>query len=245
MKNHAFQALCFALRRWIIWPLRKPCHIVLLGGPGAGKGTIASQLSPMLGLPHISTGALIRQEIALQTPLGLSLKERIANGGLAPDDDVFDLLVKALKSIPAGHGAILDGFPRTLAQAQRLEQKLESWGIGLQSVIWIELAEPDLIERLSLRRTCTNKDCGRSYHLKFDPPCVESVCDACGHALAQRSDDHPDAISNRLALYKTESMPIRQFYQAPDKEELVSFLQPTNANTKQEVLAMVLSALSK
>lgn len=245
MKNNALQALCFALRRWLVWPLRKPYHIVLLGGPGAGKGTLASQLSPMLDLPHISTGALIRQEIALGTPLGLSLKDRIANGGLAPDEDVFALLVKALKSIPAGRGAILDGFPRTLAQAQKLEETLSSWGIGLQAVLWAELTEADLIERLSLRRTCTNKDCGRSHHLKFDPPRVEMVCDDCGHPLAQRSDDHPDAISNRLALYKAESLPIRQFYQAPDKKGLVSFLQPTNANTKQEVLAMALSALSK
>ena len=234
--------LSFFITRHITWRFRKPTYITLLGGPGAGKGTIAVELAPVLGLTHLSTGALIRKEIAAGTAFGKQVKATVEAGGLAPDQLVVAILARALTAPENRRGVILDGFPRTLRQAQMLDDILAKWGTGLTKAIWLELSEADLIERLSLRRTCSNNACGRSYHLKFQPPKVADTCDACGSALIQRKDDAPESIKARLVTYKEESAPLRAYYQGT-KGGVLAFINPTNAMDKSEVLARVTSVL--
>lgn len=241
------EKLSFWFARRFVWPLfpaKRPRYIALLGGPGAGKGTVATQLAPALGLAHVSTGALIRHEIAQGSEFGMQVKELVEKGSLAPDGMVLALLKRALMSPANRRGVILDGYPRSLAQAKLLDETLASWGIGLEKAIWLELTEADLIERLSLRRTCSNQACGRSYHLRFEPPKDADKCDACGSALYQRKDDNPVAISERLRTYREESAPLRTYYQGT-KGGVLAFINPTNAMTKEEVLAKVKATLQK
>jgi adenylate kinase len=244
MKHLGLADLRFWLMRTFVWRWRKPRYINLLGGPGAGKGTVASQLAPALGLTHLSTGALIRNEIAQSTEFGKLVKDLIEKGALAPDHLVMQILTRALKSPANSRGVILDGFPRTLAQAQMLDQLLASWGVALEKAVWLELTEADLIERLSLRRTCSNQTCGRSYHLTFEPPKVDGHCDACNSALYQRKDDAPEAIRLRLATYKQESAPLSVYYQSSTAAGVFALIVPTNSMTKEMVLEKVVSALS-
>lgn len=240
--SYGLAALRFWWTRNVTWRFSRPRYITLLGGPGAGKGTVAVELAPTLGLTHLSTGALIRKEIAQGTSLGMQVKDLIEKGQLAPDHLVMQILVEALKSPENRRGVILDGFPRTLAQAKMLDELLASWGVKLEKAVWLELSEDDLIERLSLRRTCSNQSCGRSYHLKFEPPKDAGRCDVCQSELYQRKDDAPEAIRTRLATYKVESAPLREYYQGT-KGGVLAFINPTNAMTKKEVLAKVVSTL--
>jgi len=237
-----WNSLMFFITRKLLWRFRRPTFITLLGGPGAGKGTVAVELAPALGLTHLSTGALIRREIAQGTDFGKQVKEIVESGGLAPDELVMAILERALRAPENRHGVILDGFPRTLPQAQMLDQLLAGWGVSLTKAIWLELSKADLIERLSLRRTCSNPSCGRTYHLKFQPPQVEGKCDACGSPLIQRKDDSTDSIETRLVTYEVESAPLRQYYQGT-KGGVLAFINPTNAMSKSEVLAKVTTVL--
>jgi adenylate kinase len=237
-----WNSFMFFITRKLLWRLRKPTYITLLGGPGAGKGTVAVELAPALGLTHLSTGALIRREIAQGTDFGKQVKEIVESGGLAPDELVVAILERALKAPENRRGVILDGFPRTLRQAQMLDQMLADWGVALTKAIWLELSEADLIERLSLRRTCSNPACGRSYHLKFEPPKIADKCDACGSPLIQRKDDSTDSIKTRLVTYKEESAPLRNYYKST-KGGVLALINPTNAMSKSEVLAQVTAVL--
>lgn len=239
-----FSALRFWWTRNVTWRFHRPRYITLLGGPGAGKGTVAVELAPALSLTHLSTGALIRKEIAAGSDFGKQVKDLIEKGQLAPDHLVMQILVRALRAPENAGGVILDGFPRTLAQAQMLDELLASWGVGLEKAIWLELTEADLIERLSLRRTCSNQSCGRSYHLRFEPPKDPGHCDACQSALYQRKDDAPEAILTRLATYREESAPLRKYYQGT-KGGVLAFLNPTNSMTKKEVMGKVLDTLNR
>jgi adenylate kinase len=243
LSSGMWQSFMFFITRKLLWRLRKPTFITLLGGPGAGKGTVAVELAPALGIKHLSTGALIRREIAQGTPFGKQVKEIVEQGGLAPDELVLAILERALRAPENRAGVILDGFPRTLRQAQMLDELLAKWGVLLTKAIWLELSEEDLIERLSLRRTCSNPSCGRSYHLKFEPPKKDAdKCDACGSPLIQRKDDSTESIKTRLATYKEESAPLRQYYMGT-AGGVLAFINPTNAMTKGEVLAKVTSVL--
>jgi len=233
---------CFFLTRAFVWPFRKPLFVTLLGGPGAGKGTVAVDLAPAHGITHTSTGALIRNEIAQGTDIGKQVKAIVEAGGLAPDELVMQLLKRVLMDPKNRRGVVLDGYPRTLRQAQMLDELLASWGVSLTKAVWLELSEADLIERLSLRRTCSNPKCGRSYHLKFEAPKVAGKCDACGSELIQRKDDLPESIQARLALYREESAPLRKYYQ-DTKGGVLAFINPTNAMAKSEVLAKVSAVL--
>jgi len=237
-----WNSFMFFITRKLLWRFRRPTFITLLGGPGAGKGTVAVELAPALGLTHLSTGALIRREIAQGTAFGKQVKEIVESGGLAPDELVMAILERALRAPENRRGVILDGFPRTLAQAQMLDQLLAGWGVSLTKAIWLELSKPDLIERLSLRRTCSNPACGRTYHLKFQPPQKEGICDACGSPLIQRKDDSTDSIETRLVTYEVESAPLRQYYHGTEGGVL-AFINPTNAMSKSEVLAKVTTVL--
>lgn len=253
MKNPSIGMLAdlrFWLVRTFVWRFRKPRFITLMGGPGAGKGTVATGLAPELGLSHESTGALMRKEIEEGTEFGNQVKDAMAKGNLVSDHLVMKILTRALRSPKNTKGVILDGFPRTLEQAVMLDRLLASWGVSLEKAVWLELTEDDLIERLSLRRICSNKSCGRSYHLKFDPPKVADKCDGCGSALIQRQDDKAESIKTRLATYKVESAPLRTYYQAARRINkrgtscsVMKTVVPNNSMNKKQVLAEVVAAL--
>lgn len=180
--------------------------IILLGAPGAGKGTQAEQISQRLNIPAISTGFIIRQAMADKTPLGVMAKEYIDKGLLLPDDVVIKLLLERLESDDCKSGYILDGFPRTIAQAEALEQH----NISIDKVVDLELADEEIIKRLSGRRECSN--CGRTYHVEHHKSSVEGKCDSCGGALVRRKDDEPETIKNRLAVYHKQTEPLEEFY---------------------------------
>lgn len=180
--------------------------IILLGAPGAGKGTQAEKISEKLNIPAISTGFIIRQAIADKTQVGVMAKEYIDKGLLLPDDVVIKLLLERLKKDDCKNGYILDGFPRTIAQAEALENN----NIIIDKVVDIELADEKIVERLSGRRECSK--CGRTYHIAHHKPSVDGKCDACGASLVRRQDDEPETIKNRLAVYHKQTEPLKDFY---------------------------------
>lgn len=180
--------------------------IILLGAPGAGKGTQAERISEKLNIPAISTGFIIRQAIADKTEIGIMAKDLIDKGQLLPDDVVIKLLVDRIKSDDCKNGYILDGFPRTIAQAEALEEM----GIKIDHVVDIELPDDIIIERLSGRRECSV--CGSTYHISHNKPSVDGKCDSCGGELVRRKDDEPETIKNRLAVYHKQTEPLIAFY---------------------------------
>lgn len=184
---------------------------ILLGPPGAGKGTHAKILSELHQVPHISTGDLLRSQIQEGSPLGKRAKTFIDKGQLVPDELVVEMVRARLESSDARNGFILDGFPRTVEQAKALDEMLTGRQIGINLVLEFNTSERVIVERLSGRRTCTK--CGANYHIRNIPPAHDGICDACGHALAQRKDDKPETIRKRLNVYRDETTPLIQFYE--------------------------------
>ncbi|NIZ40590.1 adenylate kinase [Entomospira entomophila] len=180
--------------------------LIFLGSPGAGKGTIAQKLAEHLQVPHISTGDIFRSNIKNRTPLGLQVESITASGALVPDELTIALVQDRLQQADAKQGYILDGFPRTIAQAKALDD-LASIDIAVNFVVPQEV----VIARLSGRLTCSN--CGRGYHKIDFPPKTPDTCDICGHALMTRKDDTMEAIQHRLAVYEKETAPLIQYYQ--------------------------------
>lgn len=234
------QAWMFLVRLWH-WPRRNARWIVLIGGPGAGKGTMASMLGPALGIPHLSMGDVFRREIAANTKLGQEVKGYVDAGTLVPDDVTVATLTHELDSPEFDGGAVLDGFPRTLNQAKLLEELLARCGNELEVVLLLEVPEEDLIERLSNRRVCSNKSCGKIYHLTMAPPQVSEKCDACGQALYQRGDDVPEQIKTRLQIFREQSGPLCDYF---EDSELLDVIQSTNAMTKDHVFNEILWAVN-
>ncbi len=185
--------------------------LILLGPPGCGKGTQAVSLSKALHIPHISTGDLFRANIKQQTALGLKAQEFINNGQLVPDSLVLDMLFERLKQPDCLEGFLLDGVPRTVAQAQELATFLKAHTQYHLVVVQIMLSDETIIQRLSGRRTCQN--CGRIYHLQTQLPQTTGICDICKGTLIQRSDDTPDVIRKRLQTYHEQTKPVEDFYQ--------------------------------
>jgi len=181
--------------------------IVLLGGPGAGKGTQAELLSERLGLVTIASGNLLREHIGNGTPLGVRANEYMQRGELVPDTLVIDMVTARLKAPDVARGVLLDGFPRTLGQAQALDANLR-----VDRALNIKVPDEVLLDRLAGRWICRN--CQASYHEKFNPPRVGGVCDLCGGELYQRSDDRRDVMENRLRVYFDQTMPVIQYYRA-------------------------------
>lgn len=230
--------LCFAFVRFVIWPICPAQFIVLLGGPGAGKGTLAKLLAPFLGLAHLSTGDVFRRERDNKTELGLKIQAYLDAGQLVPDDITIAVLRKELMRWKYRRGAILDGIPRTLLQAQLLDELLAGWGQRVDAVILLDPDEAVLIERLAFRLTCSNKVCGRTYHLHAKPPKAPGICDACKSPLYQRKDDSPEVIPVRLSTYRRESAPICEHY----GRGLV-VVKPALKDTEQDVFNEATSSL--
>ena len=188
--------------------MEKPLVLIFLGPPGAGKGTLATPVSEELGLPHISTGELFRHEIRSGTPLGKKADSFISQGKLVPDEIVLDILFERIQKEDCKQGFILDGFPRTTAQALALEKRLES-----AQVVAVNFEVPDsiLVERITGRLAC--KKCNRVHHVKNDPPQKAGICDTCGGALYTRDDDREDILKKRLEVYRAQTAPLIDFYQ--------------------------------
>jgi adenylate kinase len=182
-------------------------RIVFLGPPGAGKGTQAATLARVLSIPHLSTGDLLRAAVAAKTPLGLAAEEHIRAGRLVPDSLVLEILGERLARPDAASGFLLDGFPRNLAQAEALDRRSP-----LDVVVAFELPSDLLVTRLTGRRLCPL--CNSVYNIVTRPPEVPDRCDLDGTALVQRPDDHPEAVGTRLAVYRTETEPLLQYYRS-------------------------------
>ncbi|MDX1623733.1 MAG: adenylate kinase [Gemmatimonadota bacterium] len=185
--------------------------LVLMGPPGAGKGTQAKRLAESEGICQIATGDLLRAAVAADSELGRKAESYMEAGELVPDDLILDLVDQELERPGCEGGAVFDGFPRTLEQARGLEVLLERRGESLDGVLALEVPEEELIRRLSGRRVC--KSCGKMYHIRFDPPRQEGRCEECGGELVQRPDDQPETIRNRLSVYREETRPVRDRYE--------------------------------
>jgi len=185
-------------------------RLVIFGAPGAGKGTQAKRLSERLGVPHISTGDMLRENIEQGTELGRAAKTYMDRGELVPDDIINDMVKMRIGESDCVRGFILDGYPRTVPQAEALARMLHEMGTGLDAVLDLEVPDEEIVKRLSGRRVC--KRCGASYHVIFNPPKQPSVCDVCGGELYQRSDDTEEAVLNRIAVYKRKTKPLLDYY---------------------------------
>ena len=185
-------------------------RIVLLGPPGAGKGTHAKILSERYEIPHISTGDLLRSQIQNGTALGKRAKAFIDSGKLVPDDLVVEMMNHRLGESDIRNGFILDGFPRTVEQAKSLDELLERHKTPLNLVLEFDTSEAVIVDRLSGRRTCPH--CNANYHARNIPPKQEGICDQCGHTLIQRKDDQPETIRKRLQVYAQQTAPLIEFY---------------------------------
>jgi adenylate kinase len=185
-------------------------RIVLLGPPGSGKGTQASALKEKEGAVHISSGDLLRAHVKNGTELGLRAKPIMERGDLVPDDLIIDMMAARMSEPDAAKGYLLDGFPRTVAQAEALDRRLAELGQGLDAVIYLNVPEEEILRRLSGRRTCAQ--CNAIYQLATMPPKQEGICDKCGGTLVQRADEDPAVIKKRLAVYAEQTAPLLAFY---------------------------------
>ncbi len=185
-------------------------RVAFLGPPGAGKGTQARELAREWGVPQIATGDMLREAVAAKTPLGLEAKRYMDQGGLVPDEVVVGATAERLAAPDAARGFILDGFPRTIAQAEALARLLKDAGHALDVVLYFDVSEPELLRRLTGRRVC--RACGHTYHLTSSPPKRAGVCDACGGELYQRVDDSEATVRNRLEVYRKQTAPLLDYY---------------------------------
>lgn len=184
--------------------------MIFLGAPGAGKGTQAEKISGRMNIPHISTGDMFREAVSNQTELGKKAGEYMDRGELVPDEVVVGIVKERLLKPDCKQGCILDGFPRTLPQAEALDEVLDEMGKSVDYVLNIEVSEEEVVKRLTGRRTCRN--CGTIYHIEFNKPEREGVCGKCGGELYQRDDDKEETVRNRLRVYGEKTAPLVNYY---------------------------------
>ncbi|ADL06930.1 adenylate kinase [Thermosediminibacter oceani] len=185
-------------------------RIVLMGPPGAGKGTQAKKLAEAFDVPHISTGDMLRSAVQEGTPLGKKAREYMDKGLLVPDEVITGIVRERLRDKSCEKGFILDGFPRTIPQAESLEEALGEMGIRLDAVVNIVVPREELIERFTGRRVC--EVCGFTYHVKYNPPQKEGICDKCGGKLIMRADDDVKTVENRINVYEQQTRPLIEYY---------------------------------
>ena len=206
--------------------------LILLGAPGAGKGTQADIIKQKLGIPTISTGNILRAAVKNGTPTGLKAKAFMDAGKLVPEEVIIGVINERLQESDCANGCILDGVPRTIAQAEALEQA----GIRFDAVVALEVPDQRIVDRMGGRRVCER--CGASFHIVHIPPKQEGVCDACGGALVQRKDDSPETVLDRLAVYHKETEPLKGFYEARGVLKTVDDL-PTVEDTTQAIMKVL------
>lgn len=207
-------------------------NLILLGAPGAGKGTQAEVICSHLSIPAISTGNIIREALSNQTELGLKAKKYLDEGALVPDDVVIDIIKERLLEDDCKNGFILDGFPRTVAQAEALDQM----NVNIDKVIDIEVADKEICERLSGRRIC--KNCSASYHIIYKPSADGKNCDKCGGELVCRKDDHPETVLERLRVYHEQTEPLISFYKSRGKLVVIEGQEKVEDTSKLTLAAL-------
>jgi adenylate kinase len=212
--------------------------LIFLGPPGAGKGTQARVVARKLGIPHISTGDILREAAAKKTGLGLAAKARMDKGELVPDDVISPIVEERLSRPDCRNGAILDGFPRTIAQAEFLDRMLERTGLGEPLVLNLQVETDSIIRRLTGRRTCST--CGEIYNVHVNPPRQAGVCDKDGGKLIQRADDNEDAIRIRLKAYEQDTLPLIDYY---EKKHLL--LHVDGSGSPEEITERLLGLLKQ
>lgn len=217
-------------------PSEQPRYYVLLGAPGAGKGTQAEALTGILGLAHVASGDLFRDYLSRETELGLLAKKYMDKGKLVPDDVTVRMVLERLAEPDCAQGAILDGFPRTIAQAEALEAALRERGQRIEAVLYIRVSNEELLRRLSGRYIC--KNCQTVYHIRFSPPKRPGACDECGGELYQRSDDTVETARKRLDVYFSQTAPLVEWYR-----ERGVLIEVDGEQTIPEVEASLLEAI--
>ncbi|MFQ6610218.1 MAG: adenylate kinase [Fidelibacterota bacterium] len=212
-------------------------NIILIGAPGAGKGTQAKHISEKYQIPHISTGDILRDNIKKNTDLGILAKSFMDKGKLVPDSNILKMIKDRLVKTDCQNGFILDGFPRTIPQADGLDVILDSGGSHTDQVLVIQTDNDIIINRLSSRRSC--KSCGKIYNLIFNPPSNPNTCDICHSSLIQRSDDLPETIQKRLDIYTLQTEPLIQYYQ---EKNLATFIDGNRS--EKEITKVIFQVLS-
>ncbi len=192
-------------------------NVIMLGAPGTGKGTIAGILTEKMGIPQVSTGDIFRKNIKEGTELGKLAEQYIEKGQLVPDEVTIGIVIDRLKEDDVQNGIILDGFPRTVKQAEELDKILEKEGKKVDIVINLTTPEEEIIERIVNRRICSNQACKTVYNLQLNPPKQEGICDKCGHELIQRKDDTEETVKARLESYFKETSPLVEYYEKQGK----------------------------
>ena len=213
-------------------------NVVLLGPPGAGKGTQAARIVEKYGVPHISTGDIFRANIKAGTELGKRAQEYMNRGELVPDELVVEIATDRLAADDCKEGFLLDGFPRTVFQAEKLDEFLASKGRKIEHVLNIEVGRDDLMARLTGRRVC--KSCGASFHVVNIPPKQEGICDNCGAELVQRADDNEETASNRIEVYNRETKPLIDYY-----EKAGNIVNIDGGKAAEEVFAAIADRLGE
>ena len=213
-------------------------RLIMLGPPGAGKGTQGGMLARALEVPHIATGDIFRQAVREETELGRRAKSYLEQGELVPDEIVVGIVLERLQKPDCGKGFILDGFPRTVQQAEALEEFLQKEGKALTGVILLDVDPEVLVERLTGRRVC--RQCGATYHVRNMPPREEGRCDECGGELYQREDDREETVRHRLDIHERQTRPLRDYYEKQDLLHVFDAAQPI-----EDVFAAIMEQLGR